>query len=417
MVKKSKELYCDFCGKDRSDVEKLIAGANVNICNECVKLCDQILEDQTEKESKPKRTLQSLNPHKINKFLNEHVIGQEHAKMVMSVAVANHYKRIYKKPADIDIEKSNVLLIGPTGTGKTLLAKTIAKYCDVPFTIADATTLTEAGYVGDDVESVIAKLLDKADYDVSKAEQGIIFLDEIDKIARKSENVSITRDVSGEGVQQALLKLIEGTVVRVPPQGGRKHPNQEMIDVDTTNILFICSGAFVGIEDILKNKSDATNIGFNAGLKKLTKTSELYEKLDQTDLTKFGLIPEFIGRLSTIGVLGELTQDELVRIISEPKNAIEKQFQWLFAQDGLELKIPIDAKKAIAKKASELGTFARGLRQIIEKTMLKWQYDARSLANEGVTELVIRPDTIDNGLDPVIIREDSTTQQRRTIEN
>jgi len=417
MAKKTKELYCDFCGKDRSDVEKLIAGANVNICNECVKLCDQILEDQTDKESKPKRTLQSLDPHKIKKFLDEHVIGQDHAKMVMSVAVANHYKRIYNKPADIDIEKSNALLIGPTGTGKTLLAKTIAKYCDVPFTIADATTLTEAGYVGDDVESVVAKLLDSAEYDITKAEQGIIFLDEIDKIARKSENVSITRDVSGEGVQQALLKLIEGTVVRVPPQGGRKHPQQEMIEVDTTNILFICSGAFVGIEDILKNKSDATTIGFNAGLKKLAKTAELYEKLDQNDLTKYGLIPEFIGRLSTVGVLGELTQDELVRIISEPKNAIEKQFQWLFAQDGLELKIPIDAKKAIAKKASELGTFARGLRQIIEKTMLKWQYDARSLANEGVTELVIRPDTIDNGLDPVIIREDSTKQQRRKIEN
>ena len=417
MAKKTKELYCDFCGKDRSDVEKLIAGANVNICNECVKLCDQILEDQTDKESKTKRTLKSLDPHKIKKFLDEHVIGQDHAKMVMSVAVANHYKRIYNKPADIDIEKSNALLIGPTGTGKTLLAKTIAKYCDVPFTIADATTLTEAGYVGDDVESVVAKLLDSAEYDITKAEQGIIFLDEIDKIARKSENVSITRDVSGEGVQQALLKLIEGTVVRVPPQGGRKHPQQEMIEVDTTNILFICSGAFVGIEDILKNKSDATNIGFNSGLKKLTKTAELYEKLDQTDLTKYGLIPEFIGRLSTVGVLGELTQDELVRIISEPKNAIEKQFQWLFAQDGLELKIPIDAKKAIAKKASELGTFARGLRQIIEKTMLKWQYDARSLANEGVTELVIRPDTIDSGLDPVIIREDSTKQQRRTIEN
>ena len=417
MAKKTKELYCDFCGKDRSDVEKLIAGANVNICNECVKLCDQILEDQTDKESKPKRTLQSLDPHKIKKFLDEHVIGQDHAKMVMSVAVANHYKRIYNKPADIDIEKSNALLIGPTGTGKTLLAKTIAKYCDVPFTIADATTLTEAGYVGDDVESVVAKLLDSAEYDITKAEQGIIFLDEIDKIARKSENVSITRDVSGEGVQQALLKLIEGTVVRVPPQGGRKHPQQEMIDVDTTNILFICSGAFVGIEDILKNKSDATTIGFNAGLKKLAKTAELYEKLDQNDLTKYGLIPEFIGRLSTVGVLGELTQDELVRIISEPKNAIEKQFQWLFAQDGLELKIPIDAKKAIAKKASELGTFARGLRQIIEKTMLKWQYDARSLANEGVTELVIRPDTIDSGVDPVIIREDSTKQQRRKIEN
>jgi len=419
MAKKtgSKELFCDFCGKDRSNVAKLIAGANVNICNECVKLCDQILEDQTEKEKKPQAKLKSLDPHKIKKFLDEHVIGQEHAKMVMSVAVANHYKRIYNKPADIDIEKSNALLIGPTGTGKTLLAKTIAKYCDVPFTIADATTLTEAGYVGDDVESVIAKLLDKAEYDVERAQQGIIFLDEIDKIARKSENVSITRDVSGEGVQQALLKLIEGTVVRVPPQGGRKHPNQEMIDVDTTNILFICSGAFVGIEDILKNKSDATNIGFNSGLKKLTKTSELYEKLDQTDLTKYGLIPEFIGRLSTIGVLGELNQNELVKIISEPKNAIEKQFQWLFEQDGLELKIPIDAKKAIAKKASELGTYARGLRQIIEKTMLPWQYNARKLASEGVTELVIRPDTIDNGIDPVIIREDSTKQQRRQVEN
>ena len=287
MAKKTKELFCDFCGKDRSNVEKLIAGANVNICNECVKLCDQILEDQSEKETKPQAKLKSLDPHKIKKFLDEHVIGQEHAKMVMSVAVANHYKRIYNKPADIEIEKSNALLIGPTGTGKTLLAKTIAKYCDVPFTIADATTLTEAGYVGDDVESVVAKLLDSAEYDITKAEQGIIFLDEIDKIARKSENVSITRDVSGEGVQQALLKLIEGTVVRVPPQGGRKHPNQEMIEVDTTNILFICSGAFVGIEDILKNKSDATNIGFNAGLRKLTRTAELYEKLDQTDLTKY----------------------------------------------------------------------------------------------------------------------------------
>jgi ATP-dependent Clp protease ATP-binding subunit ClpX len=283
----------------------------------------------------------------------------------------------------------------------------------VPFTIADATTLTEAGYVGDDVESVIAKLLDVADYDVEKAQQGIIFLDEIDKIARKSENVSITRDVSGEGVQQALLKLIEGTIVRVPPQGGRKHPNAEMIDVDTSNILFICSGAFVGIEDILKNKSDNVNIGFNSSLKDLNTTAELYDKLDQSDLTKFGLIPEFVGRLSTVGILSELTQEELVRIISEPKNAIEKQFKWLMKEDGIELKIPIDAKKAIAKKAGVLGTYARGLRQIIEKVMLPWQYNAKQLASEGVTELVIRPDTIDNGIDPVIIREDSTKQRRQ----
>jgi ATP-dependent Clp protease ATP-binding subunit ClpX len=414
MAKKTKDLFCDFCGKERHEVEKLIAGANVNICNECVKLCDRILVDQESKtEKKNKVQLETIDPHMVKEYLDEHVIGQEHAKMVMAVAVASHYKRIFNKPKHIEIEKSNALLIGPTGTGKTLLAKTIAKYCDVPFTIADATTLTEAGYVGDDVESVIAKLLDVADYDVEKAQQGIIFLDEIDKIARKSENVSITRDVSGEGVQQALLKLIEGTIVRVPPQGGRKHPNAEMIDVDTSNILFICSGAFVGIEDILKNKSDNVNIGFNSSLKDLNTTAELYDKLDQSDLTKFGLIPEFVGRLSTVGILSELTQEELVRIISEPKNAIEKQFKWLMKEDGIELKIPIDAKKAIAKKAGVLGTYARGLRQIIEKVMLPWQYNAKQLASEGVTELVIRPDTIDNGIDPVIIREDSTKQRRQ----
>ena len=413
MAKKTNDLFCDFCGKDRSNVEKLIAGANVNICNECVKLCDQILEDQTDKTPKKKKALESLDPHLIKKYLDEHVIGQDHAKMVMSVAVSSHYKRIQNPPKNLEIEKSNALLIGPTGTGKTLLAKTIAKYCDVPFTIADATTLTEAGYVGDDVESVIAKLLDVAEYDVERAQQGIIFLDEIDKIARKSENVSITRDVSGEGVQQALLKLIEGTTVRVPPQGGRKHPNQEMIEVDTTNILFICSGAFVGIEDILKNKADNVNIGFNSSLKDLKTTSELYEKLDQSDLTKFGLIPEFVGRLSTVGILSELSEDELVRIISEPKNAIEKQFKWLMKEDGLDLKIPIDAKRSIAKKAGDLGTYARGLRQIIEKIMLPWQYNAQQLAQEGVTELVIRPETIDNGADPVIIREDSSKQRRQ----
>jgi|TARA_Y100000034_G_scaffold11547_2_gene12065 ATP-dependent Clp protease ATP-binding subunit ClpX len=417
MVKKTTELFCDFCGKDRASVEKLIAGANVNICNECVKLCDQILGDQKEKDKVEPKKLQNLNPHEIRKYLDEHVIGQDHAKMVISVAVTNHYKRVFNQPKNLELEKSNVLLIGPTGTGKTLLARTIARYCEVPFTIADATTLTEAGYVGDDVESVIAKLLDKANYDVAKAERGIIFLDEIDKIARKGENISITRDVSGEGVQQALLKLIEGTIVRVPPQGGRKHPNAEMIEVDTTNILFICSGAFIGIEDILKNKSDHTNIGFQSKLKKLELTSELYKKLDQSDLTKFGLIPEFIGRLSTIGVLNELTHEELVKIISEPKHSIEKQYQWLFEVDGIELKLPIDAKKAIAAKAEKLGTFARGLRQIIEKALLPWQYNAKQLATEGVTELVIRPDTIDKEADPVIIREDSTKAQRRQVEN
>ncbi len=417
MVKKTTELFCDFCGKDRASVEKLIAGANVNICIECVKLCDQILDDQKEKDKVEPKKLQNLNPHEIRKYLDEHVIGQDHAKMVISVAVTNHYKRVFNQPKNLELEKSNVLLIGPTGTGKTLLARTIARYCEVPFTIADATTLTEAGYVGDDVESVIAKLLDKANYDVAKAERGIIFLDEIDKIARKGENISITRDVSGEGVQQALLKLIEGTVVRVPPQGGRKHPNQEMIEVDKSNILFICSGAFIGIEDILKNKSDHTNIGFQSKLKKLELTSELYKKLDQSDLTKFGLIPEFIGRLSTIGVLNELTHEELVKIISEPKHSIEKQYQWLFEVDGIELKLPIDAKKAIAAKAEKLGTFARGLRQIIEKALLPWQYNAKQLATEGVTELVIRPDTIDKEADPVIIREDSTKAQRRQVEN
>ena len=411
MAKSTTDLFCDFCGKDRAHVEKLIAGANVNICNECVKLCDQILGDQKEKDKVQPKKLQNLNPHEIRKYLDEHVIGQDHAKMVISVAVTNHYKRVFNQPKNLELEKSNVLLIGPTGTGKTLLARTIARYCEVPFTIADATTLTEAGYVGDDVESVIAKLLDKANYDVTRAQQGIIFLDEVDKIARKSENVSITRDVSGEGVQQALLKLIEGTIVRVPPQGGRKHPNAEMIEVDTTNILFIC------IEDILKNKSDHTNIGFQSKLKKLELTSELYKKLDQSDLTKFGLIPEFIGRLSTIGVLNELTHEELVKIISEPKHSIEKQYQWLFEVDGIELKLPIDAKKAIAAKAEKLGTFARGLRQIIEKALLPWQYNAKQLVAEGVTELVIRPETIDKGTDPVIIREDSTKTNRRKVEN